>query len=272
MSDTPSTAPAPSSSAEPGHQPLSLVVTTLNNAQTLRRCLQSAAFADELLLVDSGSSDDTLAIAAEFGCRVLHKPFAGYGPQKQWAIEQAQHRYVLLLDADEWLPEDCRCEIQGLLAGMAAGQPTLAGYRLPRRELIFWQYQHPGARLNRYLRLLDRNRFRMSASTVHAAPEVDGPVGVLRCAFHHDGEPDIHTKVAKINAYSSGLVADKLERQVGFVRTRMLLYPPWFFVRQYLGKRQFLDGWAGFVQSVVGAFYVFLKYAKVYEVRRRNRR
>lgn len=253
-------------------EPLSLVVTTLNNDATLRRCLASAAFADELLLVDSGSTDDTLAIAAELGCRVLHKPFAGYGPQKQWAIEQARHRYVLLLDADEWLPEDCQSEVQALLVELAAGAPAMAGYRLPRRELIFWQYQHAGARLNRYLRLVDRRRFRMSASTVHAAPEVDGPVGDIRSAFNHDGEPDIHTKVAKINAYSSGLVADKLDRQVGFVRTRMVFYPPWFFLRQYLGKRQFLDGWAGFVQSVVGAFYVFLKYAKVYEIRRRPRR
>jgi hypothetical protein len=141
---------------------------------------------------------------------------------------------------------------------------------LPRRELIFWQYQHAGARLNRYLRLLQRDRCQMSASTVHAAPEVDGPVGDLDCAFCHDGEPDIHTKVAKINAYSTGLVADKRKRGVRWVRLRMLLYPPFFFLRLYLGKRQFLDGWAGLVQSVVGAFYVFLKYAKVYEARRRE--
>ena len=253
-------------------EPISLVVTTLNNATTLDKCLASAGFADELLLVDSGSTDATLQIAAARGCRILHKPFAGYGPQKQWAIGQASHRYVLLLDADEWLPQDCQTEILAVLRSIARGEPALAGYRLPRRELIFWQYQHGAARLNTYLRLLDRTRFRMSVSTVHAAPEVDGPVGEIAAAFCHDGEPDIHTKVAKINAYSTGLVADKLERQVRFVRTRMLLYPPWFFLRQYLGKRQFLDGWAGFVQSVVGAFYVFLKYAKVYEVRRRNRR
>jgi hypothetical protein len=187
-------------------------------------------------------------------------------------MAQARHRQVLLLDADEWLPQDCQREIQALLRRIADGEPALAGYELPRRELIFWQYQHAGARLNHYLRLVDRDRFRMSASSVHAAPQVDGPTGRLSAAFCHDGEPDIHTKVAKINAYSTGLVADKLAQGVRFVRLRMLLYPPWFFLRQYLGKRQFLDGWAGFVQSVVAAFYVFLKYAKVYEVRRRPRR
>lgn len=255
----------------PNREPISVVVTTLNNAATLDKCLASASFADEIVLVDSGSSDDTLAIAERRGCRILHKPFAGYGPQKAFAIAQATHRYVLLLDADEWLPQDCQQEITELMRRLGGGETALAGYRLPRRELIFWQYQHRGARLNRYLRLVDRTRFRMSASTVHAAPEVDGPVGDIVAAFCHDGEPDIHTKVAKINAYSSGLVDDKVGRGVRFVRTRMLLYPPWFFVRQYLGKRQFLDGWAGFVQSVIGAFYVFLKYAKVDEVRRRHR-
>lgn len=261
-----------SAAAGPAREPLSVVVTTLNNAATLDKCLASAAFADEIVLVDSGSSDDTLKIAAARGCRVLHKPFAGYGPQKAFAIEQASHRYVLLLDADEWLPEDCQREIVALLARLAGGEAACAGYRLPRRELVFWSYQHAGVRLNRYLRLVDRTRFRMSVSSVHAAPEVDGPVGDIAAAFCHDGEPDIHTKVAKINAYSSGLVADKLERGVRFVRLRMLLYPPWFFLRQYLGKRQFLDGWAGFIQSAIGAFYVFLKYAKVHEVRRRSRR
>lgn len=269
---TNTTASTTATEAEPAREPLSVVVTTLNNASTLARCLSTSRFADEIVLVDSGSTDDTLAIAAAHGCRVLHKPFAGYGPQKAWAIAQASHRHVLLLDADEWLPDACRQDLLSLLQRLAAGEPPLAGYRLPRRELIFWQYQHPGARLNRYLRLVDRDRFRMSASTVHAAPEVDGPVGDLSAAFCHDGEPDIHTKVAKINAYSTGLVGDKLEQGVRFVRLRMVMYPPWFFLRQYLGKRQFLDGWAGFVQSVIAAFYVFLKYAKVYEVRRRPRR
>ncbi len=270
----------PSADADRGHgrsyveqvrEPMTAVVTTLNNAATLDKCLSSLAFCDERLLVDSGSTDTTLEIAARHGCRVLHHDFAGYGPQKAWAAAQASHRYVLLLDADEWVPDDGRAAIEGCLAAIAAGAPALAGYRIARRERVFWRYQHNGIRLNRYLRLFDRTRFRMSASTVHAAPEVDGEVGAIGAAFCHDGEPDIHTKVAKINAYSTGLVADKLEADVRFVRTRMLLYPPVFFLRLYLGKRQFLDGWAGFISSVTGAFYVFLKYAKVYEARRRQR-
>ncbi len=246
---------------------LSAVVTTLDNAKTLDKCLSSLKFCDEIVLVDSGSHDETLSIARAYDCQILHKEFAGYGPQKAWAAAQARNRYVLLLDADEWLSSECQIEVQQLMSG----NPTLAGYRLPRRERIFWRYQHNGTRLNRYLRLFDRTRFRMSDSSIHAAPEVDGPVGDIRAAFCHDGEPDIHTKVAKINAYSTGLVADKLARKTGFVRSRMLLYPPLFFLRLYLGKRQYLNGWAGFISSVSGAYYVFLKYAKVHEARQRSR-
>lgn len=248
---------------------LSVVVTTLDNAATLPRLLASVRFADEILLVDSGSHDDTLELARAAGCRILHKPFSGYGSQKGWAISQASHRLVLLLDADEWLPEDCQAEIRGLLGALGEGDQCLAGWRLARRERVFWRYQHPATRMNRFLRLVDRDRCRMSESSVHAAPEVDGPVGELREPFCHDGEPDIHTKVAKINSYSSGLVADKLARGSRFPKLRCLVYPPFFFLRLYVFKRGFLDGWAGFVAAVVGAFYVFLKYAKLDEARRR---
>jgi len=244
---------------------LSAIVTTLDNAQTLDKCLSSLKFCDEIILVDSGSRDETLSIARAYDCHILHKDFAGYGPQKAWAAAQARNRYVLLMDADEWLPAECQLEIQRLMDN----NPTLAGYSLPRRERVFWRYQHAGTRLNRYLRLFDRTRFRMSDSSIHAAPEVDGKIGAISAAFCHDGEPDIHTKVAKINAYSTGLVADKLARKTGFVRSRMLLYPPFFFLRLYFGKRHCLNGWAGFISSVSGAFYVFLKYAKVYEAQRR---
>ena len=248
---------------------LSAVVTTLNNAHTLDKCLSSLRFCHEIVLVDSGSLDATLTIAQAHGCRILHKAFAGYGPQKAWAVSQAQNRYVLLLDADEWLPQACQNEISTVLETTGSAGQVFAGYTLARRERVFWRYQHRHVRLNRYLRLFDRGRFTMSASSVHAAPEVTGPVGIIEAAFCHDGEPDIHTKIAKINAYSSGLVSDKIDRRVRFVRTRMLLYPPVFFLRLYVGKRQFLDGWAGFISSVSGAFYVFLKYAKVHEARQR---
>ena len=246
---------------------LSVVVTTLNNAATLDRCLAGVAWADEIVLLDSGSVDATLEIAAKYKARIFSQPFAGYSAQKQAAIDKASFNWVLLLDADEALGESARAVIE-----RALDAPVVAGYRLPRREQMFWTFQHRRSWTNAHLRLFDRRRCRMNDVPVHAAPETDGPTRVLRGAdFLHFGEPDIATKVEKINAYSSGLVVDKLRRRQRFLGVRMLFYPPVFFVRQYIFKRYFLNGWAGFISAATGAFYVFLKYAKVYEARRGRR-
>jgi glycosyltransferase involved in cell wall biosynthesis len=245
---------------------LSVVVTTLNNAATLERCLASVTFADDLVVLDSGSTDATLEIAAKYKARIFNEPFKGYAAQKQSVIDKAAHPWVLLLDADEAVTAPAIGVIKQALEA-----PLVAGFRLLRREQMFWTFQHPLSWTNAHLRLFDRRRGRMNEVPVHAAPEVDGPVRVLGDAILlHYGEPDIRTKVDKINAYSSGLVADKLRRRQRFLGVRMLFYPPVFFLRQYFFKRYFLNGWAGFISAMTGAFYVFLKYAKVYEARRRK--
>ena len=246
---------------------LSLVVTTLNNAATLERCLASADWADDVVVLDSGSSDATQQIATVHGARLFHEAFKGYAAQKQSAIDKAAHRWVLLLDADEALADGARAAIEAALQ-----VPAVAGFRLPRREQVFWTFNHAGVRLNTHLRLFDRERVRMNAVPVHAAPETNEPVSTLRDAvFVHYGEPDIATKVGKINAYSSGLVEHKRRKRQRFVFARLVLYPGLFFLRQYIGKRWFLDGWAGFINAVSAAYYVFLKYAKVYEAQRKEK-
>lgn len=247
-------------------EPLSVVVTTYNNAATLARCLASVAFAEERVVLDSGSTDGTHAIAGAHGARWLVEAFKGYGPQKASAVAHATHRWVLLLDADEYLPEACARAVEAALQA-----PAVAGFRLPRREQAFWRLAHPAVAHARMLRLFDRERVRFEGDAVHAAPRVDGPVGLIRTPFVHLGEPDIRTKVDKINAYSSGMVADKAAAGTGFVRTRMLLQPPLQFLRSYFLRRKFLSGWAGFIGSVTEAYYVFLKYAKLYESRQQRR-
>lgn len=243
----------------------SLVVTTLNNAAILQRCLASAAFADDIVVLDSGSTDATIDIARRHGARLFMEAFVDYATQKQAAIDKAACDWVLLLDADEELTDAARIEIE-----RALDRPQVCAFRLPRREQMLWTFQHPWSWTNSHLRLIDRRRVRMNRAAVHAAPHTTGPVRTLRRAvFLHHGEPDIATKVAKINAYSSGVVADKVRRRVRFLGIRMVLYPPVFFLRQYVGKRYFLNGWAGFISAATGAYYVFLKYAKVYEARKR---
>ncbi len=241
---------------------LSVFVTTLNNAETLEACLAAADWADELVVLDSGSTDDTLAIAQRHGARCFVEPFKGYGPQKASAMAKVTHRWALLLDADEVLTPPARAIIEQALVA-----PEVAGFRLRRREQVFWRLHHPAVRHARMLRLIDTQRARFGDDPIHAAPEVDGPVRDLAAVFVHYGEPDIHTKVDKINRYSTGMVAPRRARR--WLRARMIVQPPWHFLRQYVGKRKFLSGWAGFIGSVIEAFYVFLKNAKIYEAQRR---
>ncbi len=241
---------------------LSVFVTTFNNADTLAFCLESVRWADEIVVLDSFSTDKTLAIAERYGCRVFQHAFLGYGRQKQMALERTSHPWVLLLDADEALTPASQREIQALLA---AGEPPCAGYTLPRLEQVFWRMCDRRTRLNHFLRLFRREAGRLGDMPVHAAPEVDGPIGRLQHPFYHFGEIDIHTKVEKINAYSSGLVRDKVAKGRRRVGLTMVLYPPLYFLKTYFLKRNFFNGWAGFITSVTAAYYVFLKYAKVHE-------
>ncbi len=240
---------------------LSVFVTTYNNAHTLPTTLESVKWADEIVLLDSFSTDDTLEIAERYGCRIFQHEFLGYGRQKQLALEHTSHDWVLLLDADEAPSPELQAEIQAL---MARG-PECDGYEIPRLEQVFWRMRSTANRMNFYLRLFDKRHGGLDEMPVHAAPKVEGRIGRLKHPFYHFGEIDIHVKVDKINAYSTGLVADKVAKGRRGNPWTMLFYPPLFFIRSYLFKRSFLAGWAGFIGSVIGAFYVFLKYAKLYE-------
>jgi glycosyltransferase involved in cell wall biosynthesis len=241
--------------------PLSVFVTTFNNGRTLAACLESVRWAEEIVVLDSFSTDDTPVIAGRQGARVSRHEFLGYGAQKRLALAATTHDWVLLLDADEALSPALQAEIRQLLES----GPTADGYEMPRQEQLFWRMYHPATRMNHFLRLFDKRKGDIDDMPVHAAPKVRGRVARLKAPLYHYGETDIHAKVEKINAYSTGLVADKLQKRRWGIALIMLLYPPLFFVRSYLFKRNVLNGWAGFINAVIAAFYVFLKYAKLYE-------
>ncbi len=246
-------------------EPLSVVVTTFNSADTLDACLRSVMWAEELVVLDSGSTDATLAIAARYHAKIHTRPFAGYSMQKQAAIDLASHRWVLLLDADEALPAGATTRLRKALTA-----PAHAGYGLWRREWQLWRWQSPRARLNHYVRLFDRRRARMSGHEVHESVVVAGSIGVLEIIIDHYGEPDIAGRVAKANRYSSMQRVDLERRKVSWLRLRMMAYPMVAFARYYLLRGHWRAGWAGFIAARVHAFYAFLKYAKLYEARRRD--
>ena len=247
---------------------LSAFVTTYNNDKTLAACLESIKWADEIVLLDSFSNDRTLEIASEYGCRIFQHEFMGYGPQKQMALEHTTHDYVLLMDADEVLSPELQQEVQQLREqGFEAD-----GYTMARQEQLFWRMCSPRVRMNHYLRLFNRNKGHVSDMPIHAAPKVEGVITKLKAPFYHFGETSIHVKVEKINHYSTGLVEDKTAKgKKSRPWLRLLLYPPFFFFRSYVLKRNFLNGWAGFIASVTMTYYVFLKYAKLYEHEQRQK-
>lgn len=240
---------------------LSVFIITYNCARTLGPCLESVKWADEIVMLDSASTDGTLDIAEQYGCIVHQTDFLGYGKTKQLAIDKTSNNWVLHVDADEMLSPALQSEIRGLLE---AGPPA-DGYLIPRLDQIFWEMNDPRARLNTQLKLFDKRRGRMNDMAVHSDPEVDGRVETLKNPFYHFSEVDIHSKVEKINAYSTGLVADKLAKGQRPSPWILVFYPPLVFVQQYILQRNFLNGWAGFIGSVVGSFYAFLRYAKLYE-------
>ncbi|MEM7406055.1 MAG: glycosyltransferase family 2 protein [Pseudomonadota bacterium] len=246
-------------------QKLSIFVTTFNNEETLDACLASAAFADELVVLDSYSTDRTVDIASHHGARFEQQKFQGFGPQKQRALELTTHEWVLFLDADEMISPALAAELIRLRDAGALGRDDVTGYEFPRVEQLFWRMSADATRKNFYVRLFRRDAASFTRMPVHATVAVNGPIARIDAPFFHFGETDIHCKVDKVNGYSTGLVRDKIAHGRRASPWIMVCYPPLFFLRSYLFKRGFTNGWAGFIASVVGSFYVFLKYAKLYE-------
>lgn len=243
---------------------LSAVITTLDNAGTIEACLRSVAFCDDILVLDSGSRDGTQDIAARLGARVATQPFAGYSAQKQAAIDMALHDWVLLLDSDEWLQPGAGDAVRSAIA--TAG---VAGFSLPRREWLFWRWQAPGSRHNRYVRLFDRRHARMSGHQVHESVRVDGAVALLDTLLWHRGDPDIAAKAMKADRYSTLQARERAPAGVRALGARVVVAPWVAFLRYYLLRGHWRSGWAGFIAARIHAFYVFQKYAKQLELRHR---
>lgn len=237
--------------------PISVIVTTFNNERTLPALIESVRWADEILIVDSFSTDATQSIATAAGAKFVQYKFRGYGPQKQLAMDLARYDWVLLLDADERVTKELAQE----LSDMNARGFTADAYTIPRQEQVYWRMSSLNVRMNRFLRLFDRRKTKMNTIPVHAAPECTGIVATTRHPFQHFGETSIHSKVARVNAYSTGLVGSKKRKSP----LLMTLYFPSVFFKSYVLKRGFLNGWAGFIDAMIVAFYGFLKVAKNYE-------
>jgi glycosyltransferase involved in cell wall biosynthesis len=242
---------------------LSVTIITKNEAADIADALESVAWADERIVVDSCSTDDTATIAARHGARVVSREWPGYVAQKNYAASLARNDWILSLDADERVTPALAREIERTLAA----EPPNRGYRMPRVTFHLGRWirttdWYPDFQL----RLYDRRVAQWSGRYVHEGVAVEGPVGRLRAELEHYAYRDISDHLDTINRYTT-LAARQMFEEGRRARGRHLsIYPRAAFIRNFLLKGGFIDGSVGLIISRMNAYYVFLKFAKLWEL------
>lgn len=246
--------------------PLSAVLITRNAASQLAECLVSVAFCDEILVVDSGSEDATVQIAGRHGARVIQSAWRGFGPQKQFAVEQAKHDWVLCIDADERVSEALRESIRAALQA-----PGCTAWRFARCNKFMGRYlKHGEGYPDWSLRLFDRRAARWSDNAVHEKVVASGEIGTLQGDLLHDSAESLETYFAKQNRYSSLAAEAALARGERASVLRLLLSPGLRFIKFYFLRLGLLDGLPGLVHILVGCGASFAKYAKMLTFQRKS--
>lgn len=242
-------------------QPLSVAIITLNAASQLEDCLKSARFADDIVVVDSGSTDGTQALAMRYGARLIDQTWLGFGPQKQFAVDAARHDWVLCLDADERVSPELRKAIEQTLQ-----EPADGAYRFARCNRFLGRYLKYGEGYPDWsLRLFDRRRAHWSDDAVHEKVVTDTAIGTLKGDLLHDSAESLAAYLTKQNRYTS-LAAD-MALQAGKRATfgRIAFSPIVRFIKFYLIRQGFRDGLPGLVHIAIGCSNSFFKYAKMLE-------
>ncbi len=241
--------------------PLSVVIITQDAASQLLDCLNSVPFAQEILVVDSGSQDNTVQLAKNQGARVVHQPWLGYGPQKRLAVTLAQHEWVLCLDADERVSPELQ---RSLLAEL--DNPRFFAYHFPRCNRFMGRWLRHGEGYPDYqLRLFHRHHAQWREDPIHEGVDAQGAVGTLTGDLLHESAQTLESYLHKQNQYTS-LQAEQLFKQGKRPGFGKLIFSPLFrFIKFYLLRLGFLDGVPGLVHILIGCFNSLSKYAKARE-------
>jgi len=244
---------------------ISVTIITLNEAEHIAAAIESASWADEVLVVDSGSTDDTVAIAQEAGARVMTRAWSGYVDQKNFAAAEAAHDWIFSLDADERIPPALAEEIRRTIAS----NPPVHGYRGPRVSFYLGRWIrttdfYPDSQT----RLYDRRHARWRGRHVHESVDVDGPSGRLHNDLEHYSFSDVRDHIARINQYSTLSARQMYDAGRRSGPVHMIVHPPAAFLRNYVLRRGFLDGTVGLTISLLNAWSVMLKFAKLWELQR----
>lgn len=249
-------------------QRISILLPTFNNATTVRDTLESVKWADEILVVDSFSTDDTLSICSEYGARIMQHEYINSAKQKNWAVKQCKNEWVLQIDTDEVLEPAAREEIEHVLNHVG---PEVDAFRLPRKNHVLGNWvRHAGIYPDYQTRLFRRDAGRWVEREVHAHVEVAGEVRTLQHHILHFGMPNISKQLRNLDRYTR-YEADELHKQGKQFRWTSVAIRPWLvFLNRYVRQRGFADGWRGFILCAYIAIYDFLSQAKLWELKELN--
>ncbi|MGC2064095.1 MAG: glycosyltransferase family 2 protein [Thermodesulfovibrionales bacterium] len=245
--------------------PLSVAIITKNEEEMLPDCLRSISFADDIVVVDSESTDRTVEIAKEFKCRVFTEPWKGFGPQKMSAVEKCRHDWILIMDADERIP----AETKEAIISVINGTDTADAYSFPRKAFYNGRWiRHCGWWPDEIIRMFRKDKGSVSNRAVHEGVEVMGMVAKLSAPIVHYPMPNIEAVVAKIRLYSSLGAKELLTAGKSSSFSKAFLHATASFIKSYFFKLGILDGGPGFLISYTGAATTYYKYIRLIELRK----
>lgn len=240
---------------------ISATIITLNEERNVARAIESLRCADEIVVVDSGSTDRTMEIAANLGARVVESAWPGYANQKNHAAAQASYDWILSIDADESLSEALEAEIWRL----KKSGPQYDAYTMPRMAQYLGRWiRHSGWYPDRKVRLYDRRKATWVGKFVHESVRVSGRIGHLDANLLHFTCDSLSEHLRTMDRYTTLAAQQLLESGETVTFTRILVTPPWTFFQTYVLKLGFLDGVEGLAIANMAALYNFVKYAKAH--------
>ncbi|MCC5813731.1 MAG: glycosyltransferase family 2 protein [Leptospira sp.] len=246
--------------------PISACIITLNEEHNIERCLKSLDFCDEIILVDSGSTDSTISIAKKYKANVFTRTFDNYSSQKNFAISLAKNSWILSIDADEEISSSLKEEILSLSVTTFENH---TGFFIPRLTYYLCQWiHHSGWYPDPQLKLFNRNHGKFKGGLVHETLAIQGKIGRLKSPVHHYSYRSISEHLDFINKYTTLYAIEKYKKgkRSGVLKAySKLVYKFWW---TYIFRLGFLDGRAGFAVCALGAYYNFLKYLKLFELGR----
>lgn len=242
---------------------LGCVIITKNEEANIHDCLASVAWISERVVVDAESTDRTVELACAAGARVLVRPWPGFGPQKNYAMDEASAEWILIVDADERIPQPLQAEIGSRIDAWRPGDPE--AYEIPRRNYFYGAWvRHAGVYPDYQIRLVRKGSARYNDVPVHENLVVQGPVGRLIHPMDHFTERRIRDHFRKFGLYTT-LAAQEKGRTVRRVSAIDLIFRPLVvFTKSYLLKQGFRDGVRGLIVSGFASMYTFVKYAKLW--------